>query len=69
MGRELKDEDIDHIKEVIDETIGSQAYKENREKCKDEAWQYRGHAAERTVDYMVAKYEDLRKAETKEAKK
>ena len=64
LGRELKDEDLDNIKAVIDETMGSQAYKENREKCKNEAWQYRGEAAKRTVDYMVGKYEKLKKAET-----
>ena len=63
LGRELKDEDYGRIKDVIDETMGSEAYKAAREKCKNEAWQFRGEAAVRTVDYMVAKLEELKKAE------
>ena len=60
IGRKLTKEDISNIKEVIDETIKSQEYKDSRKVVRDIAWEYKGEAAVRTVDYILEKLSDLK---------
>ena len=59
IGHELKVEDFDNLKEVIDETIASKEYEAGRRKAIEESWQYQGEAAKRTVDYLVDKLKQL----------
>ena len=60
LGKKLDYLEFDNLKEVIDETISSEESAHNREKIRDEAWQYKGCAGKRTVDYMIQKYEELK---------
>lgn len=60
IGRRLTKEDITNIKNVIDETISSQDYRNSRKAIRDVAWENKGEAAVRTVDYLVAKLDELK---------
>ncbi len=55
IGRKLEQTDIPNIKQVIDETINSTNFMEGRKSIKDIAWEYKGEAAVRTVDYLTKK--------------
>lgn len=59
LGEPLTQEGLPHLKETIDELIRSDAKTEGRARVRDEAWQYIGESAERTVDYLVEKYQHL----------
>ncbi len=59
LGVQLKKEDFPKLKQLIDEQLLSAGKAQAREKVRDEAWQYIGESAERTVDYMVRKYREV----------
>ena len=59
LGRQLKEEEFPHLKEIIGELIRSESAAAEREALRDEVWQYPGEAAARTVDYLVEKREKL----------
>lgn len=61
LGIELKEEDFDNMKSIIDDLIANEKYQEGRNKVRDTAWKYKGEAAVRTVDYLVEKHEELYK--------
>lgn len=60
IGRRLEKDDIKNIKQVIDDTISSRKLSEGRREVKDIAWEYKGEAAARTVDYLVNKLAELK---------
>lgn len=57
LGKQLKEEDLNNIKPLLDECLTSIAIKENIEKVKDECWECRGNSAVNIVDYMIKKRE------------
>ena len=59
LGEPLTEEALPHLKETIDQLIGSSAKTQARDRVREEAWQYIGESATRTVDYMVEKYRQL----------
>lgn len=63
IGRELKQENTENLKELIDSCIEDPRYAEGRRSVKAEVWAYPGEGAVRTADYLMAKYEELTKAE------
>lgn len=60
LGLKLKEEDFSNLKEIIQKMISDDSFKKGREKIRNEAWQFKGEAAKRTVDYLVAKYEEIK---------
>lgn len=58
LGKQLKEEDLNNIKQLLDECLSSQSIKENIEKVKDECWHYRGESAKYIADYMISKKEE-----------
>ena len=54
LGRGLREEDLDDMKACIDAVIGSDVYREGREKVRATVWQNVGGAAAAVVDYMTA---------------
>ncbi len=66
LGKQLKESDLSNIKELIDSVSDSEIYSEGRRKCSDMAWQYKGLAAENTLNYLVQKYADLTKSDISE---
>lgn len=63
LGRELKDDRIDHIKEEIDMCLENASYAEGRKEVKAETWEHVGEGAVRTVDYLLRKYDELKEIE------
>jgi hypothetical protein len=53
MGRELKEEDFDHIGELIKGLSDNAAYRAARLQAKETAWQYRGEAGDRIAAFMI----------------
>ncbi len=67
IGIPLKEEDFDNIKEVIDKTVNDEELAKGRDKARAETWANPGEAAVRTVDYLIAKSEEIKaKREEKE---
>ncbi|GHV93961.1 CDP-glycerol glycerophosphotransferase [Spirochaetia bacterium] len=54
IGIELKEEFFDTIGDVIKNTADSAELREAREKARDTAWQFRGEAGARIVDFMLS---------------
>lgn len=61
IGIEIKEEDFENIKQVIENASDSPKLAEARKKAKEEAWMYIGEAGKRTVDWMIKKLSDLEK--------
>ena len=55
IGIELKEENFPRIGEIIQNASDSEELKLARERAKDTAWQYRGEAGKRIVDFMLSK--------------
>lgn len=59
LGKELTEENMDNISELIDACLNDPSYETSRQSVKAETWEYRGQGAERTVDYLLRKYEEV----------
>ena len=53
IGRQLKEEDMGRLKDVIDETLADPALKEGREQAREHAWANRGKSVEAMADYLI----------------
>lgn len=60
LGCQLTEDNIGHLKEVIDSCLKDPQYVEGRRTVKEETWAYAGEGAKRTVDYLLNKYEKLK---------
>lgn len=58
-GIPISEEQFSNLREVILTTLDDQEIKDRRKKARDEGWFYRGECAKRTVDYLIAKREEL----------
>lgn len=63
LGKQLKEEDLPHIKELIDECIESRQMKESREEVKKECWANIGCSAPLVAEYLIEKHKELTEAE------
>lgn len=59
LGKELTEENMDHITDLIDACLNDPSYEASRQTVKAETWEYMGQGAERTVDYLLRKYEEV----------
>jgi len=59
IGQELTTENMENLKELIDSCLTDPRYAEGRRSVKDETWEFRGKGAERTVDFLLNKYDEL----------
>ena len=59
LGKELTEENMDHITDLIDACLNDPSYETSRQTVKAETWEYMGQGAERTVDYLLRKYEEV----------
>lgn len=69
IGRQLTDDNIENLGELIDSCLTDSKYTEGRREVKKETWAYEGEAAKRTVDYLLEKYEELKSAEMESQEK
>lgn len=55
LGKELTEENMDKISELVDACLNDESYEKSRQAVKEETWMYRGEGAKRTVDYLLNK--------------
>ena len=53
LGIPLEKKNFSNLRQLIEKTLASKEFKENRRRISDEAWQNKGHAAEAVVDYLT----------------
>lgn len=63
LGRQLTEDNMDHLSEVIDSCLADPKYAEGRRLVKEETWAHAGEGAKRTVDYLLNQYEKLRSSD------
>lgn len=59
IGQKLTMDNLDHLKEMIDECIQDPKYAEGRREAREETWEYKGEGTERAVEYLLKKYDEL----------
>lgn len=59
IGCELTEDNMDHLKELIDQCLSDPRYTQGRSAVKEETWAYPGEGAERAADYLIEQYERL----------
>ena len=59
IGRQLKQEEFGHIKDVIDDCMNNASFEKARKKAIDDSWREIGHSAENIADYMINKQKEL----------
>lgn len=59
LGEPLREEDFPRMKELVDGLLQKGQGCEARDRVRNEAWQCIGESAEKTVDYMIQKYQEL----------
>ena len=69
IGMELKESDMDCIKEKIDVCIRDASFAKGREQARKETWEHYGEGAERTVDWIETKLQELQTKTVDEIRK
>ncbi len=59
IGRQLTEENMDNLKELIDSCLEDNQYAQGREEVRKETWAWYGEGAKRTADYLQEKYQQL----------
>ena len=62
IGPSLTVDQIGNLKALIDSALDDPSYTESRHEVRRETWAYPGEGAVRTADYLIAKYEELTRA-------
>ena len=63
IGEKVTEDNLEAIKDVIDDCLENPRYAEGRDEVRIECWKCCGEGAEKTVDYLVSKYEELKTKE------
>ncbi len=58
-GQELTEDNLDQLPVIIDECLNDARYAIARQELRDETWSCRGEGAERIVDYILNKHQEL----------
>lgn len=61
IGQKLTMDNLDNLKEMIDECIQDPKYAKGRQEAREETWEYKGEGTQRAVEYLLDKYEELMK--------
>lgn len=59
IGQKLTMDNLDSLKEMIDECIQDPKYAKGRQEAREETWEYKGEGTKRAVEYLLDKYETL----------
>lgn len=59
LGKQITDDNIEKMDELIKEVLSSEEYKKGREEVRNETWQHVGEGASRVCDYLMNKYEEI----------
>ncbi|MBR5964534.1 MAG: CDP-glycerol glycerophosphotransferase family protein [Treponema sp.] len=60
LGLKLQEADFPNIKQIIQNLLTDDSFAQGRKRVREQAWQFKGEGAKRTVDYLQAKYKELR---------
>ena len=63
LGRQLTQENMENLKDLIDSCIEDPRYAESRHSVKEETWAHAGEGAVRAAEYLIRKCEALKAAE------
>lgn len=63
IGQKLTMDNLDALKEMIDECIQDPKYAEGRKEARAETWEYKGEGTKRAVEYLLKKYDELTRTE------
>ena len=63
LGRQLTQENMENLKDLIDSCIEDPRYAESRHSVKEETWAYDGEGAVRAAEYLIRKCEEIKLAE------
>ncbi len=63
LGRQLTEETMDNLKELIDSCLADPQYAQGRREVKAETWVHSGEGAVRVTEYLLAKYAELTSTE------
>ena len=59
IGRQLTEENMNNVKELIDACLEDTQYAKGRKEVKAETWAWCGEGAKRTAEYLLEKYQQL----------
>lgn len=59
LGIPLDESQFPRMREVIEQVLGDESLKAGRDAAREQAWQHPGESIVRTVDYLIAKHEEL----------
>ena len=59
LGCQLTPENMESLRELIESCLSDPQYAEGRRQVRAEAWEHPGEGAQRTVDYLLQKYEEI----------
>ena len=59
LGRELKKDNMESLPQLIEECLSDPRYAESRHQVLEETWAYPGEGAERCVDWLLNKAQEL----------
>ena len=62
LGRQLTEDNMENLKELIDECIESPEFAEGRRIAISETWEHKGEGASRVVDFLLEKYNEINNA-------
>ncbi len=62
LGKELTNESMENIKELIDSCLSDEHFSAGRAEVKNETWEYQGEGAKRAAEYLLNKYKTLTKS-------
>ena len=60
VGRQLKEEDLETIKALIDDTLTGTEYQEGIDQAREESWSHIGESAALIADYLIRKEKELK---------
>ena len=60
LGKEITKENLPNIGSLIKECLNSSEFSSGRDIARQETWAHMGEGAARTVDYLTAKYEEIK---------
>lgn len=62
LGMQVTEDNLNNIKDIIDECLNNPKYKEGRDEARKETWVNIGKGTEITVNYLLNKYDELTKS-------
>lgn len=66
IGQQLTPENLNHLKELIDQCLTDHKYRDGIDQARTESWNHIGHSTELTVDYLIQKRKELLKEDERE---